>query len=802
MAVRATPPIVNGAAAADQAGTPPRERTAIVGDLARAVRWLATWTIHHANHIRTSRDGLKVGGHQASSSSSVEILAALYFLELTAHDRVAVKPHASPVYHAIQYLLGRQSRAQLERFRALGGAQSYPSRTKDRDDVDFSTGSVGLGGAVTAFASMAQDYLLAKGWLKPDEAGRMIALMGDAEFDEGNLYEAMLEGAKYGLRNCWWIVDYNRQSLDAITGPMMSGRLAELFAATDWDVHILKYGHALQAAFAQPGGEHLRRWIDNCPNDLYSALAFEGGAAFREQILSDIGGKRGVKALLARYDDEALHHLMTNLAGHDVAALAEAFAAARGQERPQAFIVYTLKGFGLPLQGHKDNHAGLLTPAQIASLRAALGVPEGAEWEPLAAVPEAHRRRTQAFLEAHPLYRLPPRHHHAPALPLPRTLAAPKAETISTQAAFGRIMQELARSQTTEADRIVTFSPDVATSTNLGGWISRRKVFARAPHPDTFQQRRIPSPTRWDQGPDGQHIELGIAENNLFLALAAFGIADSLFGTRVIPIGTVYDPFIYRGLDALNYACYMGARFILAATPSGITLAPEGGAHQSIGTPLVGMAQPGLVSYEPAFADELAVIFREALARVASQEGEAVYLRLSTRTIRQPRRQLSAAEEEAILAGGYWRRAPGPSTRLAIVYCGAVAPEAEAAVAALTEDLPDVALLAVTSPDCLFRDWQQHRRARAQDGAPSDPPPSHVESLLAALPVGAGLVTIVDAAPATLSWLGAVDGRRVVPLGVTAFGQSGDIPDLYRHYGLDSDAILDAAALLIAEQGA
>ncbi|GIX17898.1 MAG: pyruvate dehydrogenase E1 component [Rhodothalassiaceae bacterium] len=799
MAKRRGTAIGSAAGTAEGARAPAGDRLAVTADLARAVRWIATWTIHHANHIRPTRDGLKVGGHQASSASSVEILSALYFLELTRHDRVAVKPHASPAYHAIQYLLGRQSREQLERFRAMGGAQSYPSRTKDRDDVDFSTGSVGLGGAVTAFASMAQDYLLAKGWLKPQETGRMIALMGDAEFDEGNLYETMLEGAKYGLRNCWWIIDYNRQSLDAIAGPMMSGRLAELFAATDWDVHILKYGHALEEAFALPGGEHLRRWIDNCPNDLYSALAFEGGAAFRAQILSDIGSKRGVKALLARYDDEALHHLMTNLAGHDLAALAEAFAAARGRERPQAFIVYTLKGYGLPLQGHKDNHAGLLTAAQIAELRQALGIAEGAEWEPLAAVPADRRPAAEAFLRSHPFYRLPARRHRAPALPLPERIAAPAAETISTQAAFGRIMQELARTSSAEAERIVTFSPDVATSTNLGGWISRRKVFARAPHPDTFQQRRIPSPTRWDQGPDGQHIELGIAENNLFLALAAFGIADSLFGTRLIPIGTVYDPFIYRGLDALNYACYMGARFILVATPSGITLAPEGGAHQSIGTPLVGMAQPGLVAFEPAFADELAVIFRHALRQVADDGGEAVYLRLSTRPVRQPARSLSPAEEEAVLAGGYWRRAPGPDTRLAIAYCGAVAPEAEAAADLLAEDLPDVALLAVTSPDRLFRDWQQRRRRRAEDPATADGP-AHVEDLLAALPPGAGLVTVVDAAPATLSWLGAVDGRPVIPLGVTAFGQSGDIPDLYHRHGLDADAILDAAALLLARR--
>src|SRR6266540_4568743 len=142
----------------------PADDIALLAALERKVLWLASWTIHNANHLRESTDGLKVGGHQASSASLAAIMTALYFHVLRPEDRVAVKPHASPVFHAIQYLLGAQSREKLEAFRGYGGAQSYPSRTKDIDDVDFSTGSVGLGVAQTLFASLVQDYVRAHGW--------------------------------------------------------------------------------------------------------------------------------------------------------------------------------------------------------------------------------------------------------------------------------------------------------------------------------------------------------------------------------------------------------------------------------------------------------------------------------------------------------------------------------------------------------------------------------------------------------------------------------------------------------------
>jgi pyruvate dehydrogenase E1 component len=289
----------------------------------------------------------------------------------------------------------------------------------------------------------------------------------------------------------------------------------------------------------------------------------------------------------------------------------------------------------------------------------------------------------------------------------------------------------------------------------------------------------------------GQHIELGIAENNLFLMLAALGLSEPLFGARLIPIGTVYDPFIARGLDALNYACYQDARFILAGTPSGLTLAPEGGAHQSVVEPLIGLGQPGLALFEPAFADELAAILHWGFGHVQALDGGSLYLRLSTRTIEQPERGLNAAEVAAIIAGGHWQIEPADGAPLALAYCGAVAPEVLEAHAALADEIPGLGVLAVTSVDRLYHGWLEAVRARAA-GRPAQ---SHAERLLGRLGTRAGLITVIDGHPATLSWLGSVHGHRPYPLGTTGFGESGDIPDLYRKHGLDAEAVIGMAAL-------
>jgi len=322
--------------------------------------------------------------------------------------------------------------------------------------------------------------------------------------------------------------------------------------------------------------------------------------------------------------------------------------------------------------------------------------------------------------------------------------------------------------------------------------VNQRGLFRRQELADVFAAARIPSAQKWAARPAGQHIELGIAENNLFLMLAALGLAGDLFGERLFPIGTVYDPFIARGLDALNYACYQDARFMLVATPSGVTLGPEGGAHQSINPPLIALGQPGLRHYEPAFVDELALLMEEAFRIMQREDGESVYFRLTTRTIRQLERRNESWKAGA-LAGGYWLREPVAGAQAAIVYSGAIAPEALAAWEALQEDLPGLGLLAVTSPDLLHRGWSARQSARWTGTAAE---PSHVERLLAGLSRDAGLITLIDGAPASLSWLGGVAGHKVSPLGIDRFGQTGTLPDLYRHYRLDVDAVVEAAAEL------
>jgi pyruvate dehydrogenase E1 component len=777
--------------------TDPARRLAILHALERKLLWLSAWMIHNANHIRANRDGLKVGGHQASCASVISIMTALYFEILRPQDRVAVKPHAAPVFHAINYLFGRQTREKMERLRAFGGAQPYPSRVKDGPEVDFSTGSVGLGVAMTSFSALMQDYVrlhdLAPANMQP---GRHVAIAGDAELDEGNIYEALLEGWKHDVRDVWWVVDYNRQSLDSVVPDRLFGRIEGLFHDMGWNVVTLKFGRKLEAAFARDGGEELRRWIDDCPNSLYSALTFQGGDAWRGALLTDLGRVRGVRAIIDPLADDELADLMTNLGGHDLETLIESFRAAEAAgDQPTCFIAYTIKGMGLPFAGHKDNHSGLMTKEQMEGFRTAMHVRPGHEWDPAEGL-EASAAELRDFLDTCPFGApLAPtgRAFGAPAVHIPALLPQAKiaGRRMSTQAGFGDILAEIGRGQgecKELAEHIVTTSPDVTVSTNLGPWVNRRGVFDRRTRNDVFRDAKLASAQRWGMSPKGQHIELGIAEQNLFLLLGAAGLTPSLTGARLLPIGTVYDPFVNRGLDALIYACYQDARFILISTPSGLTLAPEGGQHQSVNTPLIGIAADRLASFEPAYVDELAILLRHAFEYMQRPDGSAVWLRLSTRQLLQPARTLDPA---AVIAGAHWVVPPAPDARLAIAYQGPVAQEAQAAFDQLREDDAGIGLLAITSPDRLYAGWLTAQRARRAGQSEAR---AHIEQLLAPLAPGAALVTLLDGHPATHAWLGAVRGQRVVALGPDRFGQSGDIPDLYRAYELDEEAILDACA--------
>jgi pyruvate dehydrogenase E1 component len=435
-----------------------------------------------------------------------------------------------------------------------------------------------------------------------------------------------------------------------------------------------------------------------------------------------------------------------------------------------------------------------MTKEQMEGFRAAMDIRPGHEWDLFEGldVPEAELR---AFLDACPFAtRLTPegRLLSAPSVPVPALLPVPKlaGRKMSTQAGFGDILAEIGRGQgelKALAEHIVTTSPDVTVSTNLGPWVNRRGIFDRHTRNDVFRDAKLASAQRWGMSPKGQHIELGIAEQNLFLLLGAAGLTPEMTGARLLPIGTVYDPFVNRGLDALIYGCYQDARFLLVSTPSGLTLAPEGGQHQSINTPLIGMAADRLASFEPAHVDELAVLLRHAFDHMQRPDGSSVWLRLSTRQLDQPERALDG---DAVIAGAHWVVPPAVGARIAIGYQGPVAPEAAAAFAELQAEEPGAGLLAITSPDRLHAGWIAALRARREGQAAQ----SHVERLLAPLAPGAALVTVLDGHPATHSWLGAVRGQCIVPLGPDHFGQSGDIPDLYREYDIDTDAILDACA--------
>ena len=772
-----------------------KEQIYILKEIEKKISWLSSWMIHNANNIRPSLDGLKVGGHQASSASVVSILVALYFKILKSEDRVAVKPHASPVFHAIQYLLGNQTKDKLERFRGFEGAQSYPSRTKDTDDVDFSTGSVGLGGAVTIFASLIQDYInehdLSASKLKK---GKMVALLGDAELDEGNVYEALLEGTKQNVKNCWWIIDFNRQSLDAIVTDTLKLRIDQLFESMDWRVITLKFGKKLENIAKKPGGKEILSWIDNCPNDLYAALTYSGGKFWRDHLINDLGKNKNVRTLLKSLSDEELADIMTNLAGNDIESVIEAFDQAGNDDIPTCFIAYTIKGFGLPLAGHKDNHAGLMNQEQIDKLKNKMNISDGEEWELYSGL-NISKDKLRKFISKVPFNINKNRRFQDRVIPMSQNIIIKYKNLANTQDAFGRFLNDLGKSDSKFADRVITMSPDVTVSTNLGGWVNQRRVYNRNPRIDIFKDQKVVSAQKWTISPKGQHFELGIAENNLFLHLTAAGLSHSIFGTRLIPIGTIYDTFISRGLDALNYAVYQDARFLLIATPSGISLGPEGGAHQSIVTPLIGIGQPNLAMYEPAYVDELNILLKHSLNFLQSEQGTSVYIRLSTRNIPQLERKIDENLEKEIISGGYWLKVPTKNSELVILFSGQMSPEVYEVISKIEDEI-DVGVLNVTSSERLYKDWTIIKSNQYHNSNST----SRIEKLFSITSDKVAIVTVLDGHSASLAWIGGAVKRKSISLGVDEFGQSGNLKDLYRRYKIDSEAIIDACAQIISSK--
>ncbi len=780
------------------------EELRILNAIQRRVLWLATLMIHHANHSRPNVDNLKVGGHQASSASMAGILTSLYFRYLEAGDRVSVKPHASPAYHAVHYLLGNLDREYLTRLRSFGGLQAYPSRTKDPDPIDFSTGSVGLGAVAPAFAAVAHRY--AKRHFGSVTSKRFIAILGDAELDEGSVWEAVAEEALQGLGNVMLIVDLNRQSLDRVVPGIRASQLKALFGAAGWCVLEAKYGRLLKDAFARPGGDALRARIDAMSNEEYQSLLVRRGDDLRTRLVRPGGPgtaeDTAIATALLDTQDEHLHELIANLGGHDLDELLRAFEQAdRSTNAPAVVFAYTIKGWGLPLAGNPMNHSMLLTTEQVAALQDELGIARGGEWDAFEpGTPEALWCRASAERLRQDRRVLP---QTVQAADIPSALDVSFPNVLSTQEALGRVLPRLAEIPLA-GPRIVTAAPDVATSTHLGNWVAKAGVFEPEARPD-FQadSARL---VRWQPGPEGHHIELGISEMNLFMLLGQLGMSHELCGQLLFPIGTVYDPFVCRGLDALIYGLYSGSRMIFAGTPSGISLSPEGGAHQSSVTPSLGIELPGLACYELAFAREVEWVLLEALRQCCDRaHGSSTYLRLSTKGIDQAllepavRRYGEESLRLQVLAGGYRLMegrglVPGADDAdvVQLATTGAMVPETVEAARLLATEGIAANVLNLTSPDRLFAALRASRAHRRRDAA-ACPGLGALDALLPPAERAAPIVTVHDASAHSLAFLGGAFGAPTVPLGVDQFGQSGTQSDLYRQAEIGAEDIVAAA---------
>ena len=778
----------------------------------RRLLWLSTQIIHHANNVRPNPEKSKVGGHQASSASVATIITALYFHFLRPGDRVSIKPHASPAFHAAQYLLGRLDRSYLTTLREFGGLQAYPSRTKDPDHVDFSTGSVGLGAVAPVFAAQAARYAAEHfGQVSSD---RFISLIGDAELDEGNVWETVAEESIKGLGNVIWIIDLNRQSLDRVIPGVRAAQLKALFAAAGWSVFEAKYGSRLAAAMANPGGESLRRRIDEMSNPEYQALIrIKDGAELRRRLsdVPDLTDRENILRAVGDVPDSELNRVVSNLAGHDLPRLLEVLGEADAvDDAPVVVFAYTIKGFGLPLAGDPLNHSQLLNQAQMDELRPALGAPAEDIWATFD--PDSPEGRLCA--ERGAALAAPSAVHTPPLSPdlIPERLNTSQPASTSTQEAMGRVLVRLAEVPEV-GDRTVTLSPDVATSTHLAGWINKVGVFA--PEEDTDFEAGAQRMVRWLPGPGGRHIELGISEMNLFMALGQFGLSYELSGQHLLPIGTVYDPFVCRGLDALIYGLYVGSKMIFAGTPAGVSLSPEGGAHQSTVTPSLGIELPNLDFYEPAFAREVEWTLLEALRQVCDREhGRSTYFRLSTKPIDQKLMDeaLNRLGEDEVrrqtLLGGYRivdRRSTAPDLpardTVQIAVGGIMIPEAVAAARRLHEEGVAANVINVTSARRLYRTLRAARDAQLAD-ARRQLNLEHLATLFPREERHAPIVTVQDGASHGLAFLGSIYGAPTVPLGVDTWGQSGSRAALYEYAGIDSDQIVNAAmlALELAEE--
>ena len=776
----------------------------------------------------------KVGGHQASSMSSVDLLCALYLHTKEPQDRVAVKPHAAPVVYSIMHLFGLVATEQMNRLREFGGPQPYPTKLKNPLFIDYTTSSEALGVCAAiydAYGAKLHNRSLRHVHDTPEVNAVYWAHCGDGELTEGQIDESLYDAGRWGLDNLVWVVDLNRQSLDRVMDDSLGGRLEDWvvakFQSHQWHVSdVLRWGHRAEELFAADGGDVLKDILDSASDALFHPLMCVDGATLRAIFMGDVTHpdpptrqlleryaqrlrltdeqRRAITSAIADVSDAELSAAISHLGGHDMAALTAAYDKARHTEgAPSVIVAHTVKGYQTSAAGHPENHGGLLPRDEVAVWGATRGIPTDEPY-PTPNDPGAVRlideRRRALFDDAD--------HRYVPS-PVPElavqlgAIKAPRRSTASTGEIFQSLNMALLRDPAI-APWVHFGAPDVGQTTHLGPVIKATGVFAPRPGlPDTFAWLRAGRKLAFDWRPSdrGQFHAMGIAEGNAMLWAYAFGRRKKRVEGRapVLPVVTVYDKFFERGFNQLDYAVYSDARFIAVGTPSGTGLSRETATHQSLQTLRMMMDLPGIISYEPAFAVDVWAIYRWALGQLWDDAGEAVYLRLTTQPLAQPTTLPDDVAAQAV-RGGYWlldedERAPKQGQpHVIFVASGRKLDQVRHAAQRLSQDHGiGSRILNVTSYEVLWRDWDAYNN---DPSAWDDPARSYrLHELFADADVNAPLIVTGDHLPSVAEWLpGALQRIRGFRfLGPRRNGEAGALEAVDALHGMGVEDLVEAA---------
>ncbi len=660
--------------------------TQVLDAIARRAHYLANLMIYRANdRLNVEKGDPKIGGHSSASSSALHILGALHLYVKSGFDFIANKPHASPADHAFNYLLDLFLNADLSKMSledcntAMDHLRAFPDKGQpvlqsyhsvyDPDHHGFlPTGTVGIPPANVGYLAQAYTFAKQHGYKVPN--AHFWAIIGDSEFREGSLFEAVPDLAEREVGNLTWIVDYNRQSLDGhrITNlKVMDGtddvRIARTMEANGWQVIQVRHGQKRQRLFKRAGGYLFQNLFEKDLTDyeLQVLLQLKDGKTIRTEMLKH---QKKLESFLSEISDEELIGALRDFGGHDFHSLIEAMNLSRDTKgRPSIIIAHTLKGWGLKMAATPGNHSSLPEEDELTFLRKSVQLSEGELFQRFTESSNEGKflKERGEFLYKQILEQEELRKENTASFEkLQKSLGEfPESLDINlkmasyphTQWMLGQLTAKLTRISNAATDSLkptekpfqlagqmlVSMAPDVGTSTNLNPAMDG-KIFGAEVTEDIEAEFGVKDKKTPDLVPgqekNDRFLRFDIAEANVMSCLGSYGRMRDVLGIPLMPLMTVYDFFVKRAHDQFFYDLYWKSSFILVGTPSGVTLSPEGAQHGWKSDFQI----PNQVTWEPMYCQELDWIMCDALKRHLLNDNEGrngVFIRGVTRGIDQ-----------------------------------------------------------------------------------------------------------------------------------------------------------------------